>query len=175
MDSPPPFRFDLAPFDVGSPQMDDAVSVYASVFLQDPERSRHVVLDGMQRKDFLGRVALVDGFAVGMAFGAATQVGHWWYDTIAEVLGFDHPALHTAWNLIELAVLSGFRRRGLATALLDDLLSAQPYPRALLSVIVGNAPARTFYENRQWQYLHSDLTFPVAPNKHYAIMGRELG
>jgi len=132
MDSPPPFRFDLAPFDVGSPQMDDAVSVYASVFLQDPERSRHVVLDGMQRKDFLGRVALVDGFAVGMAFGAATQVGHWWYDTIAEILGFDHPALHTAWNLIELAVLSGFRRRRSG-----DSLARRPALRATLSTCIA--------------------------------------
>jgi ribosomal protein S18 acetylase RimI-like enzyme len=169
-----PFRFDIARFDLGSPHIDDVVSVYSSVFLSHTDRSRQLVLDAMQRKEFFGRVAFVDGIAVAMAYGAASEVGHWWYDTIAEALGPDHPALQSSWNLMELAVLSSFRRRGLATALVDDLLFAQPYPRALLSVIVHNAPARTFYENGGWRYLHSDLTFTATPNRRYAIMGREL-
>jgi ribosomal protein S18 acetylase RimI-like enzyme len=136
--------------------------------------TRSLVMEAARRNDFVGGVAFLDGIAVAMAYGAASKIGHWWYDTIAEALGSDHPALQSSWNLMELAVLSGFRRHGLATALLDDLLSAQLYPRALLSVIVHNAPARTFYENRGWRYLHSDLTFTATPDKRYAIMGREL-
>jgi ribosomal protein S18 acetylase RimI-like enzyme len=56
--------------------------------------------------------------------------------------------LQSAWNLMELAVLPSFRRCGIATALVDDLLTAQPYSRALLSVIMDNRLARTFYERR---------------------------
>ena len=175
MASKVPFRFEIVSFDLGSPRIDDVVSFYSSVFLSETDRSRRLVHDAMQRKDYFGRVAYVDDAAVAMAYGAACIVGHWWYDTIAQAVGSDHPSLQNSWNLMELAVLSSFRRRGLATALVDDLLVAQPCPRALLSVIVHNAPARTFYENGGWRYLHSDLTFAAVPNRRYAIMGRELG
>ena len=56
---------------------------------------------------------------------------------------------------------------------MDDLLAAQPYPRALLSVIVDNLAARTLYENRDWRYLHPHLAFRVTGGKRYAIMVRE--
>lgn len=166
--------FDLTSFEIGTPRIDDAVSVYSEVFRSDGEPSRQLVMEAVQRKDFAGRLAVVDGAAVAMGYGAASKVGHWWYDGIAEALGSDHPALQSAWNLMELAVLPSFRHRGIATALVDNLLAAQPYPRVLLSVIVHNAPARTFYENRGWRYLHPDLTFTATPNRRYAIMGREL-
>jgi hypothetical protein len=41
-------------------------------------------------------------------------------------------------------------------------------------VIVDNLLARTFYEHRDWRYLHSDLTFTATANEHYAITVREL-
>jgi ribosomal protein S18 acetylase RimI-like enzyme len=168
------FGFDLTPFGIDTPQIIDAVSVYASVYRQERQRSQQLVLEAATQKDFAGRLALVYGMAVGVAYGAATWIEHWWFDGIAAALGPDHPALHSAWNLMELAVLPSFRRRGIATALVDDLLAAQPYPRALLSVIVDNLLARTFYEHRDWRYLHSDLTFTATPNKRYAIMVRGL-
>jgi ribosomal protein S18 acetylase RimI-like enzyme len=131
------FGFDLASFEIDTPRIDDAISVYASVYRQDPERSRQVVMEAARRNDFVGRVAFIDGIAVAMAYGAGSKVGQWWYDTIAEALGSDHPALQSSWNLMELAVLSSFRRRGLATALVDDLLFAQPLPAC---VVVRDRP-----------------------------------
>jgi ribosomal protein S18 acetylase RimI-like enzyme len=149
-----PLAFELVPFTADSQRINDAISVYASVYRQDVDRSRQAVRDAATRDGFVGRLALLDGEAVAMGYGAVSKVGHWWYETIAEALGPDYSALQSSWNLVELGVLPSFRRRGLATALLDDLLMSQPYPRALLSVIVHNAAARTLYENRGWRYLH---------------------
>lgn len=169
-----PFHFDLVLFTAGSARVNDAVSVYASVYRKDIDQSRQALTDAAARDGFVGRLALIDGEAVAMGYGAASKVGHWWYDTVAKALGPDHSALQSAWNLMELGVLPSFRRRGLATALLEDLLTSQPYPRALLSVIVHNTAARTLYENRGWRYLHPDLQFAGTGDRRYAIMGREL-
>ena len=84
MASKVPFRFEIVSFDLGSPRIDDVVSFNSSVFLSDTDRSRRLVHDAMQRKDYVGRVAYVDDAAVAMAYGAACIVGHWWYDTIAQ-------------------------------------------------------------------------------------------
>lgn len=168
------FHIDLEPFTAGSRRIDDAIAVYASVYRQDRDRSRQAVTEATSRDAFVGRLALIDGEAVAVGYGATSKVAHWWYHAIAEALGPEHAALQNSWNLMELAVLPTFRRRGLATALLEDLLLTQPYPRALLSVIVENMPARLFYENRGWRYLHPDLTFAATGDRHYAIMAREL-
>ena|SRR2546428_12610523 len=78
MASKVPFRFEIVSFDLGSPRIDDVVSFYSSVFLSETDRSRRLVHDAMQRKDYFGRVAYVDDAAVAMAYGAACIVGHWW-------------------------------------------------------------------------------------------------
>ena len=137
---------DVAAFALGSPRLEDAVRIYATVFHQEWEPSLHLFEEQGGRRDFHGRVAVVDGTVVGMGFGARAEPGHWWYDGIADQVGADHPALQDAWNLVELAVLAEFRRRGIGTRLLASLLEAQPCQRALLSVIVANTPARAFYE-----------------------------
>jgi ribosomal protein S18 acetylase RimI-like enzyme len=117
---------------------------------------------------------MVDGAVIGVGFGACAEAGHYWYDAIAERVGADCLALQEPWNLVELGVLADYRRLGIGTLMVDSLLASQPHSRALLSVIVGNTAARQFYERCGWEYLHPGLSFATAPQKHYAIMGREV-
>jgi len=159
MTDDPSLHLDLVPFALGSPRIEDAARMFAAVFQEEWEPSLGLVLDQAHRPDFRGRVALVDNTVVGMGFGARAEAGHWWYDGIAAHVGADHPALQEAWNLSELAILPAFRRRGIGTRLVDALLGAQPYPRALLSVIAANAPARQMYEQTGWRYVHPGLVF----------------
>jgi ribosomal protein S18 acetylase RimI-like enzyme len=175
MPAEPHLDIELAPFALGSPHFEAAIRIYATVFMREWEPSAALLSEQAGRRDFRGHVALVDGTVIAMGFGARAEAGHYWYDAIAELVGADCPALHDPWNLIELAVLADYRRFGIGTRLVDSLLAAQPYSRALLSVIVGNTTARRFYERSGWEYLHQALSFATAPHKQYAIMGREVG
>ncbi len=164
---------EIVSFELGSPRLEDAARVYAAVFEEDGQSSAGFFAEQAGRPDFHGRLALTEGTAVGMGFGARAQSGHWWYDGIAERVGAAHPALQDAWNLVELAVVAQARRRGIGTQLVDALLMAQPCRRVLLSVIAANTPARQFYERTGWQYVHPDLSFARLPQKQFAIMVRE--
>jgi len=173
MPAEPGGDIDVVSFELGSPRLEDAARVYAAVFEEDWQPAVRFFAEQAGRLDFHGRLALTEGTAIGMGFGARAQSGHWWYDGIAEKVGAAHPALQDAWNLVELAVLPQARRRGIGARLVDALLMAQPCPRVLLSVIVANTPARQFYEGTGWRYVHPDLSFARLPHKRFAIMVRE--
>jgi ribosomal protein S18 acetylase RimI-like enzyme len=165
----------LVPFTQSSPQLEEALRVYAQVW---PDRDQAVAREGFTRyagyNGFYGLVARDGDTAVAVGYGARSVPGIWWHDQVTPILGTDHPALHDAWRLVELAVVAPHRQRGIGGQVHDALLAAQPCPRVLLCTAVGNTRARAMYERRGWHYIARTFAFPGEPHP-YAIMGKELG
>jgi ribosomal protein S18 acetylase RimI-like enzyme len=160
-------------FDAGSVWFEPAVRVYTAAYGAPLEPTLAFFKEQAQRPDFRGMVAVTDGQeAIGLGAGTRSEPGQWWHDLVSAQVGADHPALQDAWVLVEIVLLSDYRQRGIGTQLLETLLRTQPYPRVVLSVVVGNSRARSFYERKGWNYLHPGILF--GNQKTYAIMHKEL-
>ena len=157
-----------------SPFLDAAVQIFVQTWPSyDLAATRSSFMRYAALRDFHGIVAVSDSVVVGFGFGVRSAPGIRWHDQMTAQLGVDHPALHDAWQLVNLAIAEEHRGHGIGGRLHDALLAAQPCPRALLSTYTTNAQARAIYERRGWYYLHSAFIFP--PNPHaYVTMAKEL-
>ena len=127
------------------------------------------------RVGFTGRVAWRDAVLVGFAYGFTGRPGQTWRDEMASHLGAD---VATQWleghfEFAQLGVVTTERRHGIGGRIHDELLTAVPHRRAVLTVIEANEPARAFYSNRRWQELGSGFV-TTGGNGPYVIMGRDL-
>lgn len=166
--------YTLAPFDAASPYFDEVVRIYLEAFGGDEDTIRAFVTRyASTLPDWRGYLALMGADVAGMGFGTRSLPGQWWHDRVAAEIGADHPALQDAWVLVDLAVRSTNRNRGIGAALLKTLLASQPCPRALLSTEVANAGARRFYERNGWRYLHAGLVFTPG-QQPFVVMGCEV-
>lgn len=164
---------ELAEFAPGSKYAEGAAQVFADTWHRSLEDA--IAFLGLQADypDYRGLVALADGRVVGMVFGTASESGQWWHDRVAARVGESHPALRDAWVLTELAVLEDWRGQGIGARLHDEVLAAQPHPRALLSTEISNMRARRMYERRGWRYIHPG--FPFEPGREsFVVMAKEL-
>jgi GNAT superfamily N-acetyltransferase len=69
-------------------------------------------------------------------------------------------------------VRPSWQRRGVGSALLAQLLSRQPFDRALLSTQTGSRKARDFYAKNGWSELASVDFGPGYPA--YLVLGKML-
>ena len=93
---------------------------------------------------------------IGFAWGYTGALGQHWSDLVADSL--PRPVADTwlggHFELVELAVLEEFRRRGVGGRLHDVLLDDLPHERALLSTTDDeNDPAVRLYRARGWMSL----------------------
>src|SRR5581483_11179872 len=102
----------LAPFNIASPYLEDAVWIYTETWPDDPAKIRTFITRYATYADFRGQVALLENKVIGMGFGHRSRPGDWWHSRVAAQLGNDHPALPNAWVLVELAVLAVCRGEG---------------------------------------------------------------
>jgi ribosomal protein S18 acetylase RimI-like enzyme len=163
----------IVPFTPGSQLGEAATQVFARTWGRTFHDSLEFITRQSRYPDFHGLVALVGGEVVGMVFGTRSEPGQWWHDRVAAHVGAENPALHDAWVLTELAVLSPWRGRGIGGRLHDAVLVNQPYPRALLSTEVSNTRARRMYERRDWRYLHPGFAFNPG-GEAFVVMAKEL-
>jgi ribosomal protein S18 acetylase RimI-like enzyme len=163
----------LVPFTARSAEQEQGLAVYARVW---PERDLDEARESFERyagyDDFHGLLAMCDGNAVGVGYGARSYPGVWWHDQVTPILGEDHPALQDAWRLVELAVVTEYRGQGIGGRLHDALLAAHTCSRALLCTGVTNHRARAMYERRGWYYVSPSFDFPGV-TQQYTIMGLE--
>lgn len=155
-----------------SPHLNDAIEMFAKTWDRPVEPARDFFIQQLQQPGLLGYVALDRDRVIGLGFGTAARPGQWWFDTVANQVGASHPALQDAWVLVELAIDTDYRHRGLGGYLHDRLLQEQPLPRALLSTQVGNLNARRMYEGRGWRYVHLGFSF-LPGQQPYVVMCRE--
>jgi GNAT superfamily N-acetyltransferase len=88
-----------------------------------------------------------DGHLIAFAFGFTFEPGVWWRQATGE------PELLqgvSKFAVMELAVRPAWHRRGIATALMTDLLSGRPEPYATLCAN-PRAQARAIYSGWAWQ------------------------
>jgi 8-oxo-dGTP diphosphatase len=81
--------------------------------------------------------------------------------------------LEPSWCLVELGVLAGARRQGMAQALHDALLQTATLPTVVLSTQVNNTAALEFYKKNGYSTLLESLVFTpgLIP---YTILGKSL-
>jgi ribosomal protein S18 acetylase RimI-like enzyme len=125
--------------------------------------ARHRARDG-----FRLIVAREHGGVAGLTWGYVGWRGQYWSDEVAARLP---PETADAWvgghfEVVELLVRPAFRRRGVATTLLQALLSDAPADRAMLTVRDTAAAARRLYDSTGWTEVgrwEPDLTIMGKP------------
>ena len=131
---------------------------------------RHAARDG-----FLFLVARDEGWLSGFGYGYAGAYGHWWTEHVAKALDrrqraewLDRPHF----EVVELHVRPARQRRGLGSLLLAQLLSRQPFDRAVLTTRAGSRQARRFYAKNGWTELAPvDFGSGYPP---YVVLGKRL-
>ncbi len=103
------------------------------------------------------------GTVLGMTYGFSNHPGQWWRDRVAEALGPQQTRelLDDSFCLMELGVIRAARRRGIAQALVAELLARQPHPRALLSMQSDNLTGLAFYRATGWRTILEKMSFGV--------------
>ncbi len=128
-----------------------------------------------QRDGFLFLVARDVGAVAGFAYGYAGEYGRWWTEHVAAALTADQRALWLDpphFEIVELHVRPAYQRRGVGSALLAQLLTRQPYDRAILTTQAGSRKARTFYAKNGWVELAAiDFGSGYPP---YLALGKRL-
>jgi|SRR5579875_2157010 len=163
---------ELVPFTRTSPLLSEAVNIYVATWGHGRDASYQFIFQYAGLPGFFGRIAMVEGRAVGMGFGVDALRGNWWVDTVVGALGARHPAVQNSWTLVELAVAPAHRGHGYGTAIHDALWLAHDRPRALLSTQQNNHGAQRLYLRLGWHIVHPGLLFPGNPLP-YVIMARE--
>lgn len=119
--------------------------------------TRHARYPGF--KGLLARES-ASGRPVGMAYGHTSEAGQWWHDRVAPCLPPGHDGwLADCFVVVELAVMSEYRRRGIGRKLLAELTRDRREARAALSTQCDNLPARTLYESAGWEVLIEPVHF----------------
>ncbi len=174
---------EIQPREIGNIK-DDVTRVYREAFAEPPydegeaeaERAAQNLTQHSRRDGFRLLVAREEsGEIVGFSYGYRGQPGQWWHDLVSRLLtpqAREH-WLSNCFEFVELAVLPPFQGRGIGGELHDALLAGLPYRTAVLSTYSGENRARHLYQNRDWQTLVADLTFPGS-NIPMVVYGREL-
>jgi ribosomal protein S18 acetylase RimI-like enzyme len=97
-----------------------------------------------------------DGTLLGTVYGYTGAYGQWWTDQVAAAMDVETRA---AWldpphyEVVELHVRPRHQRRGIGSALLDELLARQSHERALLTADPSRPQPLPFYRKHGWQPL----------------------
>lgn len=136
----------------------ELAELYAAVFSEPPynEGAEHVgrFKRWFRRETNQPGFRLVRAFSndllVGMAHGFTMPAGEWWDDAVAVV---DTEIVDVnKFAVMEWAVASAYRRRGIGTQLMTELLRDRPEPRATLCAN-PQAPAHDLYLAAGWEVI----------------------
>lgn len=140
--------------------MHAAAQIYVAIWGGQVDELMGFFQRNPSRPHYHGLLAVIDQQIVGMGFGAQSLPGDWWHDAVAIRVGKTHPALQSAWTLIELGVIKPYRDHGIGARLLKTLIHQVDLPNFLLSTHARNADAQRFYRRYGWQVLHPGFIFP---------------
>lgn len=128
----------------------------------------------VQRDGFTAFQATAGGDLLGFGYGYTTSPRHRWHQNVLASLGPRAGRwLTDSFAFAELAVDPDVQRFGLGRALHDQVLTAQPHPRAVLSTLAAPTPARAMYATAGWRLLADNVRFPVSTER-YVILGKQL-
>lgn len=122
---------------------------------------------------FVLALAWNDETVIGMAYGWTLLVASKSAQLLALHLGNDSGAwLANCFIFAELSVVPSWRRRGVATALHNQLLKATSYQTALLYVLASDQPVIDLYHKLGWRILAKEVR--QTSDRQYHLMGRRL-
>ena len=163
----------IEPVSPGAPAFSEYVRVFQEVFPHDAADADAFLSRYATYGNYCGRLARVDGAPVGMCFGVDAFRGNWWVERVLAEIGEDHPAMQSAFCVVDLGVLAAWRGRGIGNRLLAAVLAAQPRLRAVLSTQVSNVGAQRFYRRCGWRILHPGFVFADG-QEPYCVLATEL-
>lgn len=133
------------------------------------ELRMHVLRDG-----FTAFRATAGEYLLGFVYGYTTLPRHRWHQNVLAAMGSRSDLwLTDSFALAELAVDPEAQRFGIGRALHDEILAAQPHPRAVLSTLAAPTPARAMYATAGWRLLADNVRFPMSTER-YVVLGKQL-
>jgi ribosomal protein S18 acetylase RimI-like enzyme len=158
------------------------MDVYAGAFAAPPYSEPPQAADRLAsslaahagRAGFRMRVAHDPGAGiVGFAYGYASAPGQWWHDRVAASIGPEAAArwLVGAFEVVELAVLPAWQRRGIGGRLLGALVDGVEHRTAVLSTLDAETSAVRLYRRHGWRPV-GHLPSPAAGR--FLVMGLDL-
>lgn len=166
-------KLKFLPLNAISPYIADAIKIYDEYIPGNPEYQEQFFRSNMRRPGYVGILAQVDNKIVGVAFGSFSLVGQWWHDKVAMNVGYEHPALQSAWVLTQLNVLAAYRNHNIGQQLLEEIIQQQTRSNLLLSTQVANTGAQRFYKRLGWYILHDGFIFS-AGDEPYKILAKTI-
>ena len=159
------------------------VDIYESVFTLPPYNEHpsivrqfaRVLPQQMQRADVKMQLALDGDTPVGMAYGGTCSPDQWFYAVVTDGMSDIMRTLwfENAFEIIELAVLPAYQGNGIGGQLHDALLADLSHKTAVLSTINIKTAALHLYQNRGWQPIRENFSFPNV-DRTYQILGLHL-
>jgi GNAT superfamily N-acetyltransferase len=152
--------------------MDNLVCVYAEIYAHkadDPfftvDRFTARLIAHSSRPGYELITAWDGGTLVGYAYGVPLSSDTHWWDGLEDPLPADmlRETGRRTFALNEIMVRAGWRRRGIAAMLHDELMSGRTEDRATLLVESANAPAHNAYTAWGWRRLGRLKPFPDSP------------
>ncbi len=149
--------------------IDEVITMWQAAFAEPPNTPRYAndlkqqLLEHMQLPNFLGFLAKqsIDNKILGIIYGYSNGAGQWWYNSVSKAVGpvITKSVLNDSFCLTELGVLASARRQGIATQLVNMLLTHQAHPNVTLSTRSDNVKGLTFYHSTGWTTLVSRMSF----------------
>ncbi|MFI6451556.1 GNAT family N-acetyltransferase [Streptosporangium amethystogenes] len=135
------------------------------------EHQRASYADLLERRGFLLSVARLDGLLVGFAYGAFLRQGGQWWNGMRDPLpaGFTDESGSRTWQLVDLGVLPGHRKRGIAKQLTEAALAGCGAQRAALAVEPRLEGNQRLYRSWGWRRIGSVDAPPSSINDVYDI------
>lgn len=137
---------------------DRLVELYLTVYADGGEfhsedRYRRQLAGHMQRDGWDLVTATADGELVGYIYGFPLPAETRWWGGIHEPVpaGFTDEDGKRTFAISELMVAPGWRRRGIAKSLHDELLAGRAEERATLLADPDNTPAQAAYQSWGWR------------------------
>ncbi|MEU9504812.1 GNAT family N-acetyltransferase [Micromonospora sp. NPDC048170] len=138
--------------------IDRLVELYLLVYVDGGEfhsedRYRRQLAGHMQRDGWSLVTATVDGELVGYIYGFPLPAETRWWGGIHEPIpaGFTDEDGRRTFAISELMVAPGWRRRGIASSLHDELLAGRTEERGTLLAEPDNTPAQSAYRSWGWR------------------------
>ncbi|PSQ20726.1 hypothetical protein BRD04_07525 [Halobacteriales archaeon QS_9_67_17] len=164
---------DLLPLRPDTAHFHAALDLYEQIHDEQPASAAPRFRRHGRDDSYRGRVVVDDGDVIGFAYGCDSKPGGQYHRLLRDALSEPVSSwwLADAFEIVELAVAPGTRRRGLGTRLIETILDGTDRRTAVLTAKRHDECARGFYDATGWTPLHEPF---VVRGVELAVLGLDL-
>jgi len=164
---------DLLPLQPDTAHFRATLDLYEQIHDEQPASAAPRFRRHGRDDSYRGRVVVDGGDVVGFAYGCDSKPGGRYHRLLRDALSEPVSSrwLADAFEIVELAVAPGTRRRGLGTRLIETVLDGTDRRTAVLTAKRHNERARGFYDATGWTPLHEPF---VVAGVELAVLGLDL-